>query len=140
MTSNCSSIAQKENLTASETGACLNDIGALLARDAGYPLDGTLLYVEMAWGTANISIFKNLGANLFWRDPMDGLFEALLDLWETEAQEERWSTMQYYIEGRKFDASFTYEPLDPEVSTIDRRKIVLRQRYANKQVVYPPLK
>ena len=47
--------------------------------------------------------------------------------------------MQYRIIGGKFDASFTYEPLDPEVSTFDRREVILRQLYGNKLVVYPPL-
>ncbi|WBO22217.1 hypothetical protein [Sphingomonas abietis] len=124
---------------AHEAAAQLNAIGNLLAMDTQYPLDGTFLYVEADWGWADISIFKDLGASLLWRDPMDGLFEALLDLREAEASDKRWSTMQYRITGDRFDAAFTYEPLDSEESTIDRRAIILRQRYGNKQVVYPPL-
>ena len=124
---------------ASETGARLNEIGNLLAQDTDYPLDGTFLYVEADWGWADISIFKDLGASLLWRDPMDGLCEALLDLREAEVPDKRWSTMQFCITGEKFDAAFTYGPLDPEVSALNRREIILRRRYGNKPVVYPPL-
>lgn len=124
---------------ANETGRLLNEIRNILAQDTEYPLDGTFLYVEADWGWADMSIFKDLGANLLWRDPMGGLGEVLLDLRESEAPDKRWSTMQYRITGGKFDASFTYEPLDPEVSTLDRREVILRQLYGNKLVVYPPL-
>jgi hypothetical protein len=125
---------------ANETGVQLNEIGNILAQDTEYPLDGTFLYVEADWGWVDISIFKDLGANLFWRDPMEGLSDALLALWESEALDKRWSSMLYRIEGNKFTASFTYDPLDPNVSTIDRREVILQERYGNKQVVYPPLK
>ncbi len=125
---------------ANESGAWLNEIGNILARDTDYPLDGTFLYVEADWGWADISIFKDLGANLLWRDPTSELIDALLEFWEAEASDKRWSSMQYRIEGGKFTATFTYDPLDPDVSTIDRRGVILRERYGNKQVVYPPLK
>jgi hypothetical protein len=124
---------------ANETGAQLNEIGNILARDTDFPLDGTLLYVEADWGTANISIFKNLGAHLLWRDPTQELSYALLELWESEALDKRWSSMLFRIEGEKFAASFTYDPLDLNVSTIDRREVILQERYGNKQVIYPPL-
>jgi len=117
----------------------LNDIGNILARDSAYPLDGTFLYVEAGRGWVDMSIFKDLGDHLLYRDPMDGLSSALLSLWDTEEPAKRWFAMQYRIEGSKFDVSFTYEPLDPETSTIDRCDVILRQHYGNKQVVYPPL-
>lgn len=125
---------------ASEIGPMLDDVGNILARDTAYPLDGTFLYVEAEWQMVGMSIFKDLGDRLLYRDPMNGLADALLDLWDASPSDKRWSTMQYRIDGGKFDASFTYEPLDPEVSAIDRREAILRQRYGNKQVVYPSLK
>lgn len=60
-------------------------------------------------------------------------------LWEAEAPEKRWASMQYRIADGKFEASFLHEPLDPKVTTIDRRAGILQQRYGNKQIVYPPL-
>lgn len=124
---------------ANETGAQLNEIGNILAQDTEYPLDGTFLYVEADWGWVDISLFKDLGANLLWRDATQELSYALLELWESEAPDKRWSSMLYRIDGDKFDASFTHDPLDPNVSTIDRREVILQERYGNKRVIYPPL-
>ncbi len=124
---------------ANEIGAMLNEVGKILARDTAFPLDGTFLYVEADWGWVDMAIFKDLGDHLLWRDPMRGLSDALVELWYAEAPDKRWSTMQYRIDGGKFEAFFTYEPLDPEVSTLDRREHILQQRYGNKRIVYPPL-
>jgi hypothetical protein len=124
---------------ANEIGALLNEVGNVLARDTRYPLDGTFLYVEADWGWVGMSIFKDLEDRLLWRDPMEGLADVLLELWEAETPEKRWASMQYRIADGKFEASFTHEPLDPEVTTIDRRASILQERYGNKQIVYPPL-
>jgi hypothetical protein len=124
---------------ASEIGALLNEVGNLLAQDTAYPLEGTFLYVEAERRMVDTSIFKDLGDSLLYRDPTDELIDVLFELWETEIPDKRWSTMQYRIDGGKFEASFTHEPLDPEVSTQDRRERILQQRYGNKRIVYPPL-
>ena len=123
-----------------EVGALLNEIGNLLAQDTAYPLDGTFLYVEAELNWVGMSIFKDLGDHLLYQQPMDGLSETLIELWNAEVPEKRWSTMHYRIEGGKFDASFTYERLDPLESRIDRRERILQQRYGNKRVDYPSLK
>jgi hypothetical protein len=56
---------------------------------------------------------------------VDGLCEALLVLREAGAPDKRWSTMQHSIAGGRFDAFFTYRPLDgsmfPDRSTLPRR-------------------
>ena len=69
---------------------------------------------------------------------MKGLADALLELWDSEAPAKRWSAMQYKIVGGKFDASFTHGPPDLGASTLERREHILKLRYGNKQVVYPP--
>ncbi len=125
---------------ANEIGSMLDQVGRILARDTAYPLDGTFLYVEAEWQMVGMSIFKDLGDRLLYRDPMNELGEALLELWGAALPDKRCSTMQYRIMGDKFDASFTYDLLDPKVSAIDRREVILRQLYGNKLVVYPPLK
>ena len=130
---------------ASEIESLLNEVGQVLARDTAYPLDGTFLYVEAEWQMVDMSIFKDLGDHLLYREPsdlrtgsMDGLDYVLLELWEAEAPDKRWASMQYRIEGGAFEASFTYEPFDPEESMLDRRERVLQQRYGNKRIDYPP--
>jgi hypothetical protein len=124
---------------ANEMGPILNEVGNILARDTAYPLDGTFLYVEAEWQMVGMSIFKDVGDRLVYRDPMDGLAEILLELWEAAPADKQWSSMQYRINDGRFEASFTYEPLDPEVSSIDRREVILCQRYGNKRIDYPPL-
>lgn len=61
-----------------------------------------------------------MGDHLLYREPMDDLAGLLLELWGAAPEDKRRVTMQYRIEGDRFDAAFTYEPLDPKVSTIDR--------------------
>ncbi len=124
---------------ANEIGDLLNEVGRILAIDKQYPLDGTFLYAEAAWQMVSVAVFKDLGDRILYEDPTDALSDTVLELWYAEAPDKRWSTMQYRIEGGKFEASFTYEPLDPEVSTLDRREHILQQRYGNKRIVYPPL-
>jgi hypothetical protein len=119
----------------------LNEVGNVLAQDTAYPLDGTFLYVEAASMMVDMSIFKDLGDHLLFRLSMDDLTDVLLELWEAADPKQRWVAMQYWIEGGKFTASFTYpEEIDPNERTMDRRERVLKQRYGNKQIVYPSLR
>jgi hypothetical protein len=115
-------------------------VGDVLARDTSYPLEGTFLYTEAASQMVDMSIFKDLGDNLLFRWPMNGLGGVLLELWEAADPKKRWAAMQYWIEGGKFTASFTYpEEIDPNERTMDRRERILQQRYGNKKIVYPPI-
>jgi len=122
-----------------EIGTLLNEIGKILAKDTAYALEGTFLYVEAAPQTVSASIFKDLGDHLLYRLPTSDLDDILLELWDAEAPHKRWSAMQYVIDGDRFTTSFSFDKLDPKVSTIKRRQEILDQRYGNKQVVYPPI-
>ncbi len=124
---------------ADEVGALLNEVGNILAQDRAYPLDGTFLYVEAEPQSVSASIFKDLGDHLLYRFPNEALNAVLLELWEAEPVKKRWTAMQYVIDGDRFTTSFSFDRLDPEVSTITRRQAILDQRYGNKQVVYPPI-
>lgn len=118
----------------------LNKIGSILAQDTDYPLDGNFLYVEAASQMADMSIFKDMGDHLLFRLSMEDLFPTLLDLWEASDPKKRWAAMQYWIEDGRFTASFTYpKDIDRNESTMTRRDRIIRQRYGNKRVVYPPL-
>ena len=124
---------------ADEVGALLNEVGNILAQDRAYPLDGTFLYVEAEPQSVSASIFKDLGDHLLYRFPNEALNAVLLELWEAEPVKKRWTAMQYVIDGDRFTTSFSFDRLDPEVSTITRRQAILDKRYGNKQVVYPPI-
>lgn len=123
-----------------ETEALLVEIGRVLARDQEYPLDGTFLYAEVVPHVVGLDIFKDLGDHLLYRWPMDGLSDLVLDLWDAASESERWSAMQYLIDGDTFTASFTYpEDFDGKAHSMVRRDRVVAARYGNKRIVYPPL-
>lgn len=123
-----------------EVGALLNEIGNVLSEDKAYPFDGTLLYAEAAPQMVDMAIFKDLGDHLLFRLPMRGLSNVLLELWEASDLNKRWAAMQYWIIDGQFTASFTYpEEIDPNERAMDRRERILRQRYGNKRIVYPPI-
>ena len=125
---------------ADNVGALLSEVGDILAQDAGYPLEGTFLYVEVEPQVVSASIFKDLGDHLLYRFATSALNHVLTELWEAEPPKKRWTAMRYVVDGDQFTTSFTFDKLDPEVSTITRQQVILNQRYGNKQVVYPPIR
>lgn len=118
----------------------LNEIGQLLAQDRAYPLDGTLLYAELADNLVRPSIFKDRGQNVLYRDPdLDRLGSVLLDLWYAEDPHKRWTEIEYVVRGREFDVSFTYaDEIDPEEEPLDRRDRIVAKHFGTKPIVYPP--
>lgn len=123
-----------------KTERLLHKIGELLAEDTEYPLDGTLLYAELDRNMVAPSIFKNRGNHVLYRWPdLDRLGDVLLDLWEAEAPDKRWSEIEYVIRGDKFDVAFTYsEEIDPEENPFDRRKRIVARYFGDKPIVYSP--
>jgi len=124
-----------------ETERLLVEIGALLAEDTEYPLDGTLLFARLDRAFVAPSIFKNLGNHILYRRPdLDKLGDALLDLWEAQDTEPRWSEIEYLVENGKFTATFTYpDEIDTEeVDALDRRDLIVRRHFGDKPIVYPP--
>jgi hypothetical protein len=123
-----------------EIGALLNEVGQLLAEDAEYPLDGTLLHAEVDQGYVSPSIYKDLGDHAFYRQPdLDRLGNCLLDLWEAYPPNMRWAEMLYVVRGQTFEASFIYpRDLDPKEWPMDRRERLVKAHFGDKPVVYPP--
>ena len=127
-------------MQSNETERLLNKIGDLLAEDIDYPLDGTLLFARLARNMVGPSIFKDRGNHILYREPdLDRLGDALLDLWEAEAPDDRWAEIEYVIRDGKFDVAFTYpEEIDPEEEPMDRRKRIVAGHFGDKPIVYPP--
>lgn len=118
----------------------LNEIGQLLAEDAEYPIDGTLLYAEVDKNFVAPSIFKDLGDHVLYRDPdLNNLGDALLDLWEAQDAARRWREIEYIVRGNKFHASFVYpEEIDPDEEPLERRNRIVAKYFGQKRIVYPP--
>jgi hypothetical protein len=126
-------------MASSETERLLNEIGQILAEDKDHPLDGTLLYAEVAPAMVDTSIYKDLGNQILFRWSHGGLPYSLLDLWEEEAPEKRWASIEYIIRNGKFDVTFAYpEEIDPDEDPMERRNRILKKYYGDKPVHYPP--
>jgi hypothetical protein len=118
----------------------LDEIGRLLAEDVAYPLDGTLLYAVLDTNYVAPSIFKDRGDHILYRSPdLDRLGEALLDLWEAEEADERWTEIEYVVRAGRFEATYNYlDEIDPDEEPLDRRRRIVAQHFGNKPIVYPP--
>ncbi len=123
-----------------ETDRLLGEIGQLLAEDAAYPLDGTLLYARVRASLVAPSIFKNRANSIVYRDPdLSRWFHLLLDLWEAEKPEHRWAEIEYLITGDTFEVAYTYaDEIDPDEDTFERRDRIVRRYFGDKPIVYPP--
>jgi hypothetical protein len=123
-----------------QTPSLLNELGQLLAEDAAYPLEDTLLYAKLGMNYVAPSIFKDLGDHILYRDPdLETLGDALLDLWEAEVPDKRWAEIEYVVRGGKFHATFAYaDEIDPDEDPFDRRDRVVARHFGKKRIVYPP--
>jgi hypothetical protein len=121
-------------------GPLYADIGGELAKIVGGDPNGTFLYAEVGDGWVFASVFKDEGQVVRYFDPSPQLSELLLETWETEEPDKRWAVMEYEIKGTKFDAQFLFpDEIDPKVHASERRPIVLKRRYGDKPVIYPPI-
>ena len=120
-----------------ELGPKYEEIGRLVAEDVRADPEGTYLYAEAGEGWVEVSIFKDLGESLIYREGSHDLCWALLDVWEAEEPDKRWSALHYVISDGKFEVSFDYwEAIDPEESSLDRRERAIRERFGDKAVDY----
>lgn len=123
-----------------ESDALLNEIGQLLAQNRDYPGVDTLLYAEVGHGYIGESIFKILGNQFLYRDPLNRrLPYALLELWEAQEGDDRWSELEYVLRDGQFDVNYFYpDEIDPEEDLADRRARSVRRHFGDKPIVYPP--
>ena len=103
--------------------------------------NGVYLYVEIGEGWVDVSLFKDEGNAVRYIDVgTSEIWRLLSDAWCLEPADKRWTAMHYTIDGGKFGAEFTFDDLEGSgESTDDRRERILRARYADKPVIYPPL-
>jgi len=123
-------------------GPLMNEIGKELSDIVGGDPNGVFLYVEIGEGWVSPNIFKDEGDLVRWYDP-EGLTltELLWEAWHLEPDQPnmRWSVMEYAIDDGKFNVSLKYpEEVDVEIADDDRREAVLRARFGDKPIVYPP--
>ncbi|WP_287002630.1 MULTISPECIES: hypothetical protein [Sphingobium] len=120
----------------------MNEIGQELAETVGGDPNGVFLYVEIGEGWVDISIFKDEGKIVRWYDSQrTNLADLLWEAWYLEPDDPnmRWSVLEYEVRDRKFHVSLKYpEEVNVEIVDDERRETVLRARFGDKPVIYPP--
>jgi hypothetical protein len=124
-----------------ESEHLLAEIGALLMTDDDYPSEPTLLYAELDFNMIGESIFKEIDNYFLFRWPVnERLSYALLELWEAQGGNYRWSELEYVVRDGRFEVTYFYpDEIDPEEDVIERRERALRRHFGEKPIVYPPL-
>lgn len=119
----------------------LNEIGQLLISDEEYPFEPTILYAQLDYNVVGESIFKELGNQFIYRWPINKrLPYALLELWEEQDGQDRWSELEFVLRDGKFEVAYFYpDEIDPDEDVIERRERALRRHFGDKPIVYPPL-
>ena len=123
-------------------GPKLAEIGNEALRLAGGEGKGIFLYVEIGDGWTGPNLFKDDGEAIHFIDFDDPnpLHDLLTQAWYLEPAGKRWTAMHYTIEHGKFDATFDYDDLEgSEEDGGDRRERILRARYGDRKIAYPPL-
>lgn len=65
---------------------------------------------------------------------------ALLELWEAQEGNDRWTELEYVLREGLFEVAYIYpEEIDPEEDILERRERSLLQQLGKKPVIYPPL-
>ncbi len=118
---------------------CLQAIGEAIVDEIDGDPDGAFLYAEVEPGMVYEALFLDKGDSVECIDTSDALSKTLFDAWYASEPGKAWATLSYAITGNAFDARFEYpdevsEEEGPEV----RRRRVLKARYGDKPINYPP--
>lgn len=123
-----------------EAEKLLNEIGQLLMEDREYPVEPTLIYAQLDRNMVGESIFKELGNQILYRRPViEGLPYALLDLWEAQEGDDRWTEIEYLLRDGKFEVAYIFpDEIAAEEDLGERRARAVRRHFGEKPIVYPP--
>ena len=132
---------RREAVADDEAEHLLNEIGQSLMKDREYPFEHTLLCAQLNHNMIGESIFKELGNQILYRWPVnERLPYALLELWESQDGDDRWSEIEYVLRDGKFEVAYIYpDEIDSEDDFMERRERSVRRHLGEKPIVYPPL-
>ncbi|MEP9359447.1 hypothetical protein [Sphingomonas sp. KR3-1] len=118
---------------------CLQAIGQAISDEVDGDPDGAFLYAEVGPGMVYDLLFLEREDYVECIDTSNALSEALLDAWYASDPRKVWATISYAVVGNAFDASFQYsDELAQEEDPEDRSRRVLKARYGDKPIKYPP--
>ncbi|HEY6814777.1 MAG TPA: hypothetical protein VI168_04480 [Croceibacterium sp.] len=110
----------------------------MLADDASAPHHDILLHAIVDFNMVSPSVFEDLGDHIAYRSGDRRLDDALLDLWDAQESDKRWSEVEYLVRGNSFEVSFAYpEEIDSDEDSLDRRDRIIERYFGKKPVEYP---
>jgi hypothetical protein len=122
-----------------EENKLLARIGQALASMINGDPNGAFAYVEVREMWMAPSAFHDEGNRVVYLRTSHEFDEAVEDLWYAKDAGSRWEAMRYEIVDGQFAVEFDYpDQLDPDESCDDRRERVLKARYSDKPIYYPP--
>lgn len=114
-------------------------IGQALANMIDGDPNGAFAYVEVREMWMAPSAFHDEGNRVVYLATSHEFDEAVEDLWYAKDAGIRWEAMRYEIVDGHFAVEFDYpDQLDTDESCDDRRERVLKARYGDKPICYPP--
>ncbi len=117
----------------------LQAIGEAISEEIDGDPDGAFLYAEVEPGMVYEALFLDRGGSVECIDTSAALSEVLLDVWYACEKGKAWATLSYTIAGNTFDASFQYpDEISDDEGPEDRRRRILKERYGDKPIKYPP--
>lgn len=117
----------------------LQAIGQAISDEIDGDPDGAFLYAEMKPGTLYEALFLDREDRVDCIDTSNALSETLFDAWHASEPGKAWATLSFAIVGDSFDARFQYpDEISDEEGPEDRRRQILRARYGDKPIKYPP--
>jgi hypothetical protein len=120
-----------------ELGSGYAELAMLAARDIRTDYDGTFLYAEAEEGRFSHSLFKDDGDRIIYRTGSHELTDKLIEIWEAEEPDKRWTVMHMTINTDTFDASFGFDDMfDENDPLFDHRDVAIRERFGDKPVDY----
>ena len=120
-----------------DLGPRLEEIGRMVAEDVHADPEGTFLYVEFGDSWVTPAIFKDVGDRIVYRFTSAELDRKLMQLWDAEEPEKRWSSMQYDIKNGEFLVKFGYDDFSKtEDGSLERRKPLVIERFGDKPIDY----
>lgn len=118
---------------------CLQALGQAIADEIDDDPDGAFLYAEVVPGMVYEMLFLEKGDRVESIDTSNTLSEAIFDAWYASDTGKVWATISFSIVGNTFNASFQYpDELSKEDDPEDRSRRILKARYGDKPIKYPP--
>jgi hypothetical protein len=130
---------EMENGNLDKMAALLNSVGSEMILRAGNQTSDLWLYTEAGDAWADIALFKIGEGSLEWVDGFGELSDAIMALWDAAEPSKRWEAMEFEIHGAEFKTHFWFKgDLNPDDDSLDRRNALIRNKFNNYKVIYPP--